>query len=295
MSDQIVSRSKLVDFIVQLFVSPGVYSYDAAVCADRLIDADLAGEFRHGLAALEYHLNTIEHGDIDPRAMTVTLSETPAVAFLDGNQGMGHVAGTKAVELAIQKAKKVGTGTVVVSNSQDFGSPAVYARLIADAGCVGYCTTSTGEQSTRRLAGSDAAILGRHEFAWGIPASETETLMLKGCSGHADTGETSPLGATVSIGHSVLTGLLAGGKLPMHKTRGTALERTEHFLYAINPEHFGGVEKFQKQLLEAGESLKSLDQLQRVSTGNDENVSISAEVAEQFTSLAEKFKVALPF
>ena len=174
---------KLAEFIAQLFTATGVYAYDATDCASRILEAEILGETEHGLASVGRHVEAASNGDIDPRAMVMTESETVAVAFLNGNQGVGHAAGTKAAGMAVEKAKAVGTGTIVVSNSQDFGSPAVYARLIALQGCVGYVTTSTGEKPTF------TKMLGRHEFAWGIPSDSESCCLLKGASGKdSDTG-----------------------------------------------------------------------------------------------------------
>ena len=81
--------------------------------------------------------------DIDPRAQVLTVSETPAMAVLDGGRAIGHVAATKGMQLAIAKAREVGTGTVAVKNGQHFGAASVYALMAIEAGMIGYCTTST--------------------------------------------------------------------------------------------------------------------------------------------------------
>lgn len=90
------------------------------------------------------YLDAIDAGDIDPRARVLTVSETPAVAVLDGSRAVGHVAATKAMTIAIEKAKDVGTGTVAVGNSQHLGAASVYALMAAREGLIGFCTTSTG-------------------------------------------------------------------------------------------------------------------------------------------------------
>ena len=44
------------------------------------------------------------------------LKETPTTAVIDGHDGMGQVIGVKAMQMAIDKAKKYGLGMVAVRN-----------------------------------------------------------------------------------------------------------------------------------------------------------------------------------
>src|SRR5258705_13008533 len=85
-------------------------------------------------------------GDIDPRARTITLHDTPAAALLDGSTGIGHVAATRAMLLVMEKARAVGTGTVVVRNSRLCGDAGGIARLAAEAGLIGLVTNSFTER-----------------------------------------------------------------------------------------------------------------------------------------------------
>ena len=79
------------------------------------------------------------------------------MAVIDGNKGMGHVASTKAMQLAIKKAKDVGTGTVVVTRGQHYGAASVYVLLAIQEGCIGYSTTSTAYPTTARVLNAPEA------------------------------------------------------------------------------------------------------------------------------------------
>ena len=57
--------------------------------------------------------------------------------------GMGHVAATKAMQLAIKKAKEIGTGTVAVTRGQHLGAASVYVLMAIRENCIGYCTHDT--------------------------------------------------------------------------------------------------------------------------------------------------------
>src|SRR5689334_5991422 len=110
----VVSSEELHALVVKLLTKKGMYQAEAKLAASRLVEADLRGIHSHGTRALHRYLDGMDAGDIDPRAQVLTVRETPAIAVLDGGKGLGHVAATKGMQLAIAKAKAVGTGTVVV-------------------------------------------------------------------------------------------------------------------------------------------------------------------------------------
>ena len=56
---------------------------------------------------------------------------------------MGAVISTKAMSLAIKKAKEVGTGTVAVRNSTHFGIAGYYPLMAVKEDMIGICVTNT--------------------------------------------------------------------------------------------------------------------------------------------------------
>jgi LDH2 family malate/lactate/ureidoglycolate dehydrogenase len=55
----------------------------------------------------------VENKTTDANAKPVVLKESPATAWVDGNNGLGPVVGNFCMQLAIDKAKSVGVGWVV--------------------------------------------------------------------------------------------------------------------------------------------------------------------------------------
>jgi L-2-hydroxycarboxylate dehydrogenase (NAD+) len=111
----------LRNFAVDVFIAVGVPHDDADICADVLITSDIRGIESHGMSRLIMYIDRI----VDGRQKAVTKitieRDTPSTALIDGRDGMGAVISTKAMSLAIKKAKKVGKGTVAVRNSTHFG------------------------------------------------------------------------------------------------------------------------------------------------------------------------------
>lgn len=58
------------------------------------------------------YVNDILGGTCDPKAEPKILKETPATAWVDGQNGLGSVVGNYCMKLAMEKAKTVGVGWV---------------------------------------------------------------------------------------------------------------------------------------------------------------------------------------
>jgi len=279
----VVPAGALRELLVAMFVRQGMYAVEAEIVADRLVEADLRGIHSHGSRAAPRYLKAIDTGDIDPRGEILTVTKTPAVAVLDGSRTMGHVASTKAMELAIQMARDVGTGTVAVRNSQHFGAASVYMLMAIEAGMIGYCTTSTAH-ATVAAYGSTAPATANNAIAWGVPVRSGAPVVLDMACAISSWGKvqsqllyggeiplnwaldaqgnptTDPAAAKtllpaagargygLAFVSSVLAGPLVGGKMPIHKTRGIEQEGSEHFFYCIDIGKFVDFETFYDEL-----------------------------------------------
>ena len=105
--------------------------------AEVLVRANLAGHDSHGILRLPQYVNAIRAGGLRPGAPMTVVRETRATAVLDGNRGWGPVAARRAMQLAIEKARAVGTGTVVVRGCQHVGRVGEYPTMAAAENLIG--------------------------------------------------------------------------------------------------------------------------------------------------------------
>ena len=110
---------------------------EAEVVTRSMVDANRVGHDSHGVIHLPKYVSELEAGLIQPGAPTETLHESASIAVLDGNWGFGPVVATRAVELAIQKAKQTDISSVAVSRCNEVGRLGGYACLAADAEMIG--------------------------------------------------------------------------------------------------------------------------------------------------------------
>ena len=95
-----------------------------------------------------YHKG-IQKGLIKVDAVPEVIFETPVTAVLDAHDGMGQLVAYKAMNMAIEKAKKSGIAIVSVRNSNHYGIAGYYAKMASDEGLMGMsCTKFRGDHGS---------------------------------------------------------------------------------------------------------------------------------------------------
>src|SRR5688572_440729 len=113
----------------EIFRAWGMTTEHARVTAERLEYADLHGVDSHGIALLPLYARLRAENRINFRPEPRLLRDTPVIALIDADGGLGQIAGTRATLLAIEKARAVGLAAVAVRNSNHFGAAGAYAML----------------------------------------------------------------------------------------------------------------------------------------------------------------------
>lgn len=162
-----ISAEDLTKFVVSLATKSGVDETDAAIFADSLVNANLFGIDTHGVSRLPIYLKRISLGLIDPAAKMEFNKKMPAVGTLDAKNGLGQVAGVRAMNEAVAMAKECGVGMVGVVNSQHFGAAGYYCSLAARAGYVGLAFTNA--EPALPPWGSYQAYFGTNPIAMAVP------------------------------------------------------------------------------------------------------------------------------
>lgn len=165
-----VDAKELLAFVDRCMRAAGCPAEHAAVVAEVLVAADLRGVHSHGVNRLEMYVGEIKKGEVDPLVRPTIVNETPAVACVDGQNGLGMVIGRYCMDVAIKKAKEMGIGWVVTRGSNHYGIAGYYAMMALQEGMVGMSYTNTSPISfpTR----SSRHVLGTNPIAVAAPSSE---------------------------------------------------------------------------------------------------------------------------
>lgn len=166
-----VSVEVLERFMFDVLTKEGVPPEDAKIVADVLITADKFGIDSHGISRLKpIYVNRIRDGILNPVTKIDIVREGPTTAVMDGNHGMGHVVGKRAMELAISKAREYGMGMVAVRNSSHYGIAGYYTNMAADAGMIGISGTNA-RPSIAPTFGVEP-MLGTNPLTFSMPTDE---------------------------------------------------------------------------------------------------------------------------
>jgi uncharacterized oxidoreductase len=126
----------------RLLEAAGAPAEEAAIVAEALVRANLAGHDSHGVIRLEQYCRLMREGRIVPGAPTEVVSETAGSAVIDGHWGFGQVVAQRATEIAIAKAKACGVGVVGVRHSNHLGRLGDYPAMAAERGMIGIATVN---------------------------------------------------------------------------------------------------------------------------------------------------------
>jgi len=161
--------SLLQDFMEEVFTKIGVPLEDAKICSDVLIASDLKGIESHGIGRLKMYYDRIKIGIQYPTTKIDVLRDKYATAVWDGNHGMGHVIGKKAMAMAMEKASQYGLGAVAVRNSTHYGICGYYAEMATQKDMIGL--TFTNARPSICPTNGVSPLLGTNPICFGAPTN----------------------------------------------------------------------------------------------------------------------------
>jgi LDH2 family malate/lactate/ureidoglycolate dehydrogenase len=164
----VFSYQQLYNFTESVFLAMGCSAKDATTATKVLIAADLRGIDSHGVARLSGYVRLWEAGRINATPNLSIVHETPSTAVVDGDAGLGLVVAPYAMQIAIDKAKQVGTGWVSVKNSNHFGIAGYHAMMALEYDMIGMAMTNASALVAPTF--SSEKMLGTNPIAVAIPA-----------------------------------------------------------------------------------------------------------------------------
>lgn len=170
MNTDLFSFVRLQAFTEAVFLKMGCSPSHAKMATDALLAADLRGIDSHGVARLSGYVRLWEAGRINASPSIRIIHETPSTAVLDGDSGLGLVVAQEAMDIAIKKARDVGTGWVSVQNSNHFGIAGYFAMMALQHDMIGMAMTNASPLVAPTF--SSDKMLGTNPIAVAAPAGE---------------------------------------------------------------------------------------------------------------------------
>ena len=282
-----VTASDARHLVSSILVGNGVPEGNATIIADCLIQADLRGIDTHGMNRIPSYMERVRQGVLDANAQPVFDQITPVVGQVDGKNAFGFLCAHLGMSHAIEMAKVYGIGMVSVKHSNHFGMSAWIVQQAVDSGMMSLVFTNSSPAlpvwgGRDKLMGVSPIACGapagkappfildmapsvaargkiykakrrgeKIPMDWALdgegnrtddPAAALEGVMLP---------MGGPKGSGLSIMMDVFSGALSGSAFAGHVTNPYDPSRpadTGHFLVAIKPDLFMGLEEFKERM-----------------------------------------------
>ena len=338
----------LVAFARTLLERAGLDGEMARDVGDVLVTGDLLGHTTHGLALLAPYLAEIEKGAMMKTGEPLVVNARAAAQTWDGRRLPGPWLTLRALDTAASMAATNGTGTVVIRRSHHIACLAAYLLRATDRGLIGVVQSSDPTVAAVVAHGGLTPIVTPNPIAAGLPTSGDPILMdisssitsmgfarqemnagrklpgpwLIDHEGHATDNPgalfADPKGALLPLGgldagykgfglalliEALTAGLSGFGRAdPAEGWGGTV------FVQAIDPEAFGGLAEFKRQmdhLVATSHASKPRPGVERVRLPGEagmrrlreqrlRGVALYPTILPALAPWAEKLKVALP-
>ena len=119
-----------------VFCATGIPQDDAHIVADQLVNNHLVGHDSHGTWFLRMYADRMK-SDYRRWEDHEVLRDNPSLRFIDGHGADGIVACTRALDIAVEKARNATFGFVGLRNVSHIGRLGDYSPRIAEKGMLG--------------------------------------------------------------------------------------------------------------------------------------------------------------
>lgn len=288
----------LNDFSIDVLTKAGMKLEEAEVISDTLLFAELRNIKSHGIVRLPTYVKRMENGVVNQNAnMRFLENKAAAVAVLDADNGMGQIAGHKAMKTAIDMARIYGIGLVAVKNSNHFGVASYFSMMASKEDMIGLVMTNASPAIAP--FGTKTPLLGTNPLTVAVPANVGKPIVLDmsmstvargkirmsalqnkeipldwgldqdgnptSDPNEALLGSLVPIGGVKGSGLSLIVELLTGaltGTSSLGEVKNitdmSGPSKTSHMFIAINIKAFMDIYEYKNRVDEAVKSIKAL-------------------------------------
>ena len=293
---------------------------DARLIADLLIDTELRGVVSHGVVQVERYVRAFQEGMANPNPEIRVLHEGPTTAALTGDGGLGMIVATRAMKMAIAKAKELGVGVVTTTYHDHLGSSGKYVRMALQEDLIGISLSgrnaSPDYDHDSTIRGS---IQGSPPLVFGMPAGPGQPNFLLDYASHYEADDEAvgqnPAVFVKAIGMShvanILSGTLGGQMLPEFDRRTVKFQGANQsgFHMALDVKCFTSLDAFKGDVDHLMNETSQMKPLAGFSDAGlpgqrawkkeadylDNGIPISAEAVTSLKGLAGEFSLSTPW
>jgi len=173
---QLFPRERLEAWARACLEKAGVPPEEAKLVADSLVQTSVWGIDSHGVLRLTHYLKRLSLGSIKAASTPVVMRTGPVTAQVHGEDGLGIIHATLAMETAIDLAQENGAGIVGVGHSSHCGAMGLYTRMATREGLIGIAMTHSSSIVVPH--GGKRRFFGTNPISFAFPRKGGEPLCL---------------------------------------------------------------------------------------------------------------------
>ncbi|MGB0572482.1 MAG: Ldh family oxidoreductase [Alphaproteobacteria bacterium] len=183
-----VPYDRLKAYMTSVFKAVGLPDADAEGLATAMADGDLLGKDSHGCIRVPLYVRRMKGGAINLTPDIRVVKQTPAMALVNGDNGMGHLVARYSMELAMDMAAKSGIAWIGLQNSNHAGAAAVYASMALERDQIGIIACVGSANHAAPYGGTDI-LVGTNPIAVAIPAHEEPPVVIDMATTNSSLGK----------------------------------------------------------------------------------------------------------
>ncbi|QGG79666.1 malate/lactate/ureidoglycolate dehydrogenase [Litorivicinus lipolyticus] len=187
-----ISPAKLTDLVIKTLQAAGSDAHEAAIVADHLVRANLAGHDSHGVGMLSNYLPGIQSGLLRVNQAATTTLDSGALLGVDGHRGFGQRIARETIQRGIERAVEHGVALIGLRQCHHIGRIGTYAEQCMDAGMISlHFVNVTDHQPMVAAFRGKQAVFGTNPICFGMPAmGDTRSVLLDMATSQIALGKT---------------------------------------------------------------------------------------------------------
>lgn len=169
---KLFSADYLRKFVADFFTACGAPPNEALMVADNLVESNLMGYDSHGVMRCMEYYRCVKDGRVRLGATPTIIKETPSTAIVDCALNFAPVAMNVMVNVACEKAQKVGIACAISKNAFHLGRLGSYVQKVAERGMFGFLSCNSRQKAhvVVPFGGRDGR-LGTNPLAYAAPTN----------------------------------------------------------------------------------------------------------------------------
>jgi LDH2 family malate/lactate/ureidoglycolate dehydrogenase len=174
----------------EIFMAVGASREKAEFVAETIVEASLTGHDSHGVRYFVRYSERAREGFINVEEEPVVVKESAVSALVDGRWTFGQITAMRAMELAVEKARKNVIGAVGAYNCNHIGRVGYYTAWAAGQGVVAIMFVNVGNPSVS-VYGGLGRVFGTNPLSVSVPSSGGNPFLLDYATSMVAAGKVS--------------------------------------------------------------------------------------------------------